>query len=475
MNADSNDPIRIRPFFETPIPDGEIVLIEEPGKLIPTNKDESVRADGIVKVIQRWSPMRVQFEFNGELYCSEDSEDDEQDKNWSYFGDEVDIQATSFSATGLVEAPSDDGLAGIIDADEVIAGTDHKLDRVTFHIPNYPDPAGGRFVQDRGEGDSGGTYDWSEIRLEASGWRIKLQPIRQIREANWAAEDAYGTVLNGVGEIRRIELQQFSPKEATSILEALHYFLSFAFLEWTPPLLVVGSNSVKEKSWQYFRNHTVRRDRYVGLKGFVPVGGGDSLSHAFQGFLSKWQNSSWQEPLQAAIRWLIESSIQSDRDENGGIAFSQIPLEMLAWMVFVDETEIVNENEFDKLSASSKMQLLLAHCQIGFEVPKGLKTLSKIAQNTKHTTGPQLLTKVRNTIIHPSKKNRAVLSEWESKFGTTPDSIRREAQQLFEHYITLVLLFLIGYEGKFRDRTNSMMFGDKTVPWVSPNDGRQDM
>ena len=101
MNADSKDPIRIPPFFETPAPDGEIVLIEERADLISTDKEESVRAYGIVKIIQRWSPMRLQFEFNGELYCSEE-DDPELEKNWSYFGDEVEIQAKSFTATGLV-------------------------------------------------------------------------------------------------------------------------------------------------------------------------------------------------------------------------------------------------------------------------------------------------------------------------------------------------------------------------------------
>ena len=266
-----------------------------------------------------------------------------------------------------------------------------------------------------------------------------------------------------------MELQQFSPKEAKGILEPLRYFLSFAFLEWTPPLLVVGSNSVKERSWQYWRNYPLRRIRYGNLKGFVPIGGRDSLSHAFQGFVSKWSNPSWQEPLQTAVNWLLKSSFQSDRDENGAIAVSQIPLEMLAWMVFVDEKAIVNENEFEKLSASSKMQLLLSHCQIALEVPEGLPALKEISKKTKFATGPQLLTKVRNTIIHPSKTNRLSLHGWESKFGTKGDVIRQETRKLFEYYITLVLLFLIGYEGEFNNRLKMSGFAE-SVPWANRNE-----
>jgi len=143
---------------------------------------------------------------------------------------------------------------------------------------------------------------------------------------------------------------------------------------------------------------------------------------------------------------------------------------MLAWLVFVDDRTIVDADEFDRLSAASKLQMLLAHCGIPFEVPVGLPALATLASKTKHTTGPQLVTKVRNTIIHPNEKNRKSLAEWETAYSVKVSDIRWETQQLFKWYITLVLLSLIGYSGKYANRLTPRKMGDvELVPWATPD------
>jgi hypothetical protein len=177
------------------------------------------------------------------------------------------------------------------------------------------------------------------------------------------------------------------------------------------------------------------------------------------------------KPLELAVTWLIEASRQSGGTE-GAIAFGQIPLEMLAWLVFVDDRTIVDADEFDRLSAASKLQMLLSHCGIPFEVPPGLSTLAKIAteqqkKSGKDVTGPQLVTKVRNTIIHPNEKNRRLLVEWEDAYSVKIGEIRWETQQLFKWYITLVLLSLIGYSGKYTNRLVPCGIGEvEDVPWT---------
>jgi hypothetical protein len=52
--------------------------------------------------------------------------------------------------------------------------------------------------------------------------------------------------------------------------------------------------------------------------------------------MARWSHENWQEPLELAVTWLIEASRQSGKTE-GAIAFGQIPPEMLAWLVFVDD------------------------------------------------------------------------------------------------------------------------------------------
>jgi hypothetical protein len=253
------------------------------------------------------------------------------------------------------------------------------------------------------------------------------------------------------------------------ILGALRIFLSFSFAEWSPPLLVVGSNDVAEKSCQFWGNCDVSRSPY--LRGWLDEHHGQHLSDAFPGFMARWSHENWQEPLELAVTWLIEASRQSGGTE-GAIAFGQIPLEMLAWLVFVDDRTVVDPDEFDKLSAASKLQMLLAHCRIPFEIPRGLSTLAKVAteqqrKSGKLVTGPQLVTKVRNTIIHPNEKNRKILAEWQTAYSVKISEIRWETQQLFKWYITLVLLNLIGYSGKYANRLTPRKPGDiEFVPWT---------
>ena len=136
-------------------------------------------------------------------------------------------------------------------------------------------------------------------------------------------------------------------------------------------------------------------------------------------------------------------------------------------MVFVDVEEIINENEFDRLSAASKLQLLLSHCKIDFKVPDTLKALKEIADNSSQNTGPKIITKIRNTIIHPNKKNRELLESWANRYSVSAEALYAESLDLFEYYLTLIILSLIGYNGSFRnqlDRSLNGIFGCQ-VPW----------
>ncbi|MCD0458647.1 hypothetical protein [Roseiconus lacunae] len=462
-----NLPKPIEPIFITSTPDSPVTLLDEHAEVLPWTDQEKLQGIGQLKITQHWSPMRHVFEFKGELIDLDESIEHEADvfseKNWSYFGDSIKIIGRNFRTIGFVDC-GDDFLEGEIEDEALEIGTDHKLNRAIFHLPNYPNPSGGQSI-DSDEHEYR-AYHLSEIRLEAQGWRIRIQPLKNFQQLEWAADEKYGSVINAVGEITKQELIPFKPRDLKQLLESLHFFLSFTFCEWTPPLFVVGSNDVKERSWQYFKNHDIRRVRYGGLKGWLSIRGGDQLSSAFQGFTKKWSDPNWREPLKSAIKWLVESSVLKDRDILGAITFAQIPLEMLAWMVFVDEEEIINENEFDKLSAASKIQLLLSRCQIDFSIDSD-PVLKEISNNSKFNTGPKLITKVRNTIIHPNKSNRELLDTWANKHGIPVFKIYSRTFELFEHYLLLVMLYLLGYGGEYRDRLTRSIFSSSTrVPWA---------
>lgn len=452
MTEKTQPPDRIKPFYETPEPGKSLQLIKEDATL----KQDGTEVKGTVQITQVWLPMGLYWDFTG------------ADFDAFNFG-EVKLESKSFKAKGRLFSQGKHRVAGYIEG-KIELGSDHKLDRVTFHLPNYPDLFGGKQYHDEITKDGKTTsLSWSQVVLEYDGWKITLQPYQDIFALRQKGRESQKVVLSGVGEIRRTVGSQFKKKDVKPLLRALRIFLSFAFAEWSPPLLIVGSNKDAEMSCQFWGNYDVSPSPY--LQGWADEHHGQHLADAFPGFMARWSHENWQEPLELAVTWLIEASRQSGGSE-GAIAFGQIPLEMLAWLVFVDDRTIVNSEEFAKLSAASKLQMLLAHCGIPFEVPSDLPALTTLASKTKHTTGPQLVTKVRNTIIHPNEKNRKSLAEWETTYSVKVGDIRWETQQLFKWYITLVLLNLIGYSGKYANRVRPRKLDNRVewVPWATPED-----
>jgi hypothetical protein len=450
MSTPTERPERIKPFYYTPEPGQTIPLFEEGGATL--TQGDLTKA-GALTIAQEWSPMRLTWGFSsGDLAGLK--------------FDEVEIVSKSLHASGRLLSKENGRVGGLVQG-PVEIGSDHKLDRVTFHLHNYPDLFGGGDYDDcLIVGDTKTHIRWSEVVLEAEGWHIRLQPLQSVDALNKRSREQQKAVLSGVGEIRKTDSSQFKKKHVAPLLEALRIFLSFSFAEWSPPLLAVGSNQVVEKSCQFWRNYDVSPRQYAYLKGWLDERHGQFLAAAFPGFMARWMSANWREPLELAVTWLVEASRQSGGIE-GAVAFSQIPLEMLAWLVFVDDKSVVESGEFEKLSAASKLQMLLAHCDIPFDVPPKLSAMSTLAENTNFKTGPQIITKVRNAIIHSHKKNRDQLASWESQFPLKIADIRRETHQLFKWYMTLVLLNLTGYSGKYANRLTPHILGNiETVPWA---------
>jgi hypothetical protein len=192
------------------------------------------------------------------------------------------------------------------------------------------------------------------------------------------------------------------------------------------------------------------------------------LTQAYPGFCKLWEKSNWRFPVTQAITWLIEAATTSGSTE-GAITFCQIPLEMLAWIVFVDEQPLVDAKLFDGLHAADKFHLLLDRCGIPIGIPSELKSLTAIADEaSKKYTGPKIITYIRNSIVHPKESNRKELAGLVTKAKVARQQAYREALQLFTWYTTLVLLRLMEYRGEYANRLalNAPEQLEK-VPWAT--------
>ncbi len=458
MNDAAEQPDRIQPYYEMSTPGEEIRLIEKVDATIRqkvNDPDKTIEEEGTLNIIQEWSPMGLYWEItniNGQAFS---------------FG-EVEIISEPITTKCRIYSLGTNRVAGYIEG-SIKIGSDHNLDKLIFHLHDYPDLYGGTLYDDELLIEEK-TYHirWSEVILEAEGWTVRLQPCKNFVELDKLTRGTQKIILSGVGEIRKTNGDQIKTKEIEPILEALNFFLSFSFADWSPPLLAVGSNAHTDNSCQYWTSYDISPRRF--LKGWVAPLRGHYLSNAFPGFMKLWSNEKWLEPIQLLVHWLIETTRRSGGID-GAIAIAQIPLEMLAWLIFVDEKKIFKDGEFKSLSAATEIQLLLDHCDIPLDVPSELialkKVISKISVN-EIKNGPQLITKVRNSIIHPHEKNRSSIADWETKSGYKILDIHWETHQLFKWYITLIMLKLIGYSGMYADRMTPEKYGSfKEVPWAS--------
>jgi len=445
----SGAPPRIEPFYEVPkdLEDTDLVPLAD----AELTQDGKIFT-GKLRVVQQWAPMFAYVEFltpsASEIKAGE-----------------AHVESPKVTTKISVDVLMANGIRGSWSGG-LDVGTSHKLDRVTFHLPNYPDLYGGQNYDETIEnGDRQTSLRWSEVVLENDGWRIALQPHRQNFDLRQDARSRRVTLLSGLGEIRRLDGTQFNKRHVKPILEAFRVFFSFALAEWVPPLFVVGSNSVSARTWQMWTNFDVTKQWYS--RGWLDERHGQHLAEALPGFCELWRKNAWRLPLEQAVTWLIEASRMSGGTE-GAIAFGQIPLEMLSWLVFVDDVPILDADEFEKLSAGNKLQLLLSKCGIPLDIPPAFTALSTVANGAdKKMSGPRIATEVRNTIIHPQKKNREKVPGWVSKHGVKEADLLWETQQLFKWYITLILLKLMNYNGSYANRLSSHKFGTvEPVPWA---------
>ena len=254
-------PTRIEPFYQTPAPGHPLTLREEEATL----EQGTLRATGKLALRQEWSPLGLFWNL-----ASTNLPDFE-------FGD-VQLFAESFSASGRVLLKGAGRLEGAIH-DRVEIGTEHKLDRLTFHLPDYPDFMS-RVVYEE-EIAPGKSVSWSEIVLVADDWTVRLQPYRDLRQLSQQARAGQQVALTGVGELRKSDGTLFKRHKADSILQAVRVFLSLAFGGWSPPLLQVGSNPVAQRCCERWTSDSPSPRSH--LRGWLDLHHGEHLSDAFSG------------------------------------------------------------------------------------------------------------------------------------------------------------------------------------------------
>ena len=139
------------------------------------------------------------------------------------------------------------------------------------------------------------------------------------------------------------------------------------------------------------------------------------------------------------------------------LAESQIALELLTCVAFLEENSLMSEKAFEGLDAADKVRVLLFWLGVPAAVPDRYAALK--ARETG-ADAPKAVTEIRNAIIHPTNSNGA-------KREKIDMNAVYEAWQLNLWYVELALLKLIGYSGPYSNRTTREITGaSELTPWT---------
>lgn len=179
--------------------------------------------------------------------------------------------------------------------------------------------------------------------------------------------------------------------------------------------------------------------------------------HNFEKYLSlmckKLENGYYNSTIQNIVDWYIEALNGHNLSNN--IISIQTALEMLSYVVLVEDKKSINRSKFDLLPAYQNIRNFLQMCGIDISIPENIFTNKNIMDSFKD--GVELITYYRNSVVHPSKKRKNFCLDFEEMWNITLLGIK---------YIELSLLYIINYKGEYTDRFSDFCFGDvDTVPW----------
>jgi hypothetical protein len=328
---------------------------------------------------------------------------------------------------------------------------DGPFDSLRFYVLNFPD-FNGDPIRYSHEGNFGATRGRLQVTNDAGA--STLDQVIEAKNLIEAAKHEPGFVLSHVGSWVPAT-GSMTIEQAENVLNMLHYWYGFVRGAWCGPVFPQGLRG-DQVVWQQFAPWKVDESRIV--ETWLPTRKPIRLSPTFCGFVNRWNDSVWRQPLISTIAWLVEANASRTAHETR-IILGQVALELLAWVHVVESKRLHSRGDFKRLSAAGRIRALLHALSVPVDVPRRLTGLEKLLSNDSFD-GPGVITRIRNSLVHASEGERA---------GT----LRLEGIELWEcseltrQYVEMSLLSLFGHNDYFAQRGWRGWKGENeiAVPW----------
>jgi hypothetical protein len=344
-------------------------------------------------------------------------------------------------------------------------GSGESLNYVVFHIVNFHEYLFGM-----------------PCEVELEGWRLTFRSLNTSENHTQRLKAMGGFAITHIGRLERSDCTIFNAQESLSFLDTCAHALSFARGLSVPIVLPVGYDSENNKIWEFWgsRRHG---SSWKNVSTWFPILENapldideNSLSvlrchpHEFSlpklltGFV-KWKQRWEIEPhlgnTNTVLNAYLEANLISTVEVK--LILIQTALELSAWVHLVNVKKCFNEVDFNKNAkeASKKIRILLTCLKIPTMIPYShLPELHAYAstQNPPWDDAPHALTAVRNDFTHAKKKYPDLTIE-----------AKEELCRLGLHYLELVLLALMDYDGGYINRCfmHHESWKPIPVPWLN--------
>jgi hypothetical protein len=256
-----------------------------------------------------------------------------------------------------------------------------------------------------------------------------------------------------VGELRRVDGSSFDVNSAADVLYGWQVAFSFALGRWVAPALPVGFDAAGRRAWEHWAPW--RCDETPRYLSWWDDQNGDDLKDFVAVFLDAWCDPSQRDLIWHLCHHLIAANHSSTTLE-ARIMLVQATLEYLSWIKYV-LSGARSKREHNNKQAHDHLAELLAAANISKDIP-ALPALREFATNEGLTDGPEVVTRLRNRLVHP-------------KDAREPYRIQHLVHQAWElsmQYGELLLLHELGYRGQFCRRVPRREWAHtrEPVPWV---------
>lgn len=295
-----------------------------------------------------------------------------------------------------------------------------------------------------------------DVEWTLGDWRIASERTPCAYDLTRVSLPAHEINLTHALTITRHDKKPFRWCDLHPALETFLSFLSFANCARISAPVIHGFS--RDGDIKFFRFEGPSRSLPTNRRSWATDLNPDALNDGLSLFVKATESPFWVNIFNRVIEWQILAEMSTYDSDTQPLFTVQMLLEMLSFVVLVEDANLLGEDGYAKLPASDRITLLCGHTgqKIAIQA-RELDAVDRFCRDNSITNIGELITSLRNKLIHPTKRNREYLER-------VPPLVHMTAIRAGLQIASLVILKMMGYTGPYYDTSSSE---ERTVPWAA--------